>query len=103
MSQYEPKNHLYLRSELRDIIAAVQLASASSLRGAADAYSDAYAQGFDDALRSISVALGLLFEPSPMIRVDAPDPRPVWPSSGRAQIEADASYWYQEKPVRRGA
>ena len=103
MSQYEPKNHMYLRSELRDIIAAVRLASVCSLRGIADAESDAYAQGFEDALRSVSVALGLLFEPSPMVRVEAPDPRPVWTSSGRVQIEADASYWNQAKPVRRGA
>lgn len=103
MSQYEPKNHMYLRSELRDIIAAVQLASTSSLRGAADAYGDAYAQGFEDALRSVSVALGLLFEPSPTVRVAAPDPRRVWPSSGQVQIESDASYWNQATPVRRGA
>lgn len=103
MSQYEPKPHVYLRSELRSIIAAVQLASSSSLRGAADEYGEAYAQGFDDALRSISVALGLLPESLPTARVEAPGPRRAWTTSGRVQIEADASYWDQEKPVRRGA
>jgi hypothetical protein len=101
MSHYEPIRHAYLRNDLRNILVAVQLASSSSLQGAAGEYSRAYAQGFDDALRSVSAALGILQEPLPTIQVR--DPHHVWSASGQAQIESETSPWDQERPARRGA
>jgi hypothetical protein len=101
MNQHEPISHAYLRSDLRNMIMALQLASVRSLEGAAGNYDLAYAQGFSDALRSLSVALGLGIDPavSPQIT----DPHRAWSASGQVPIESEPLYWDPMPPPRKGA
>lgn len=49
----EPQRHVYLRSELRDLLAAVALAAASGNHSAE------YAAGFEESLTAVAVGLGL--------------------------------------------
>lgn len=72
MSQYVPVRHAYLRNDIRNILAAVHLASTSGRQGTNDLYSVAYAQGFEDALLSVAVALGLAPEASASVEAAGP-------------------------------
>jgi hypothetical protein len=58
MMRDEPTRNAYLLSELRNILAAIAVASASSNR------SPEYAAGFEDALHAVAVATGLERRPT---------------------------------------
>jgi hypothetical protein len=59
MYQHEPKRTAYLRDELRNILTALYITMQSTVEDAGEEVDDAYQRGFTDALRSISLALGL--------------------------------------------
>ena len=63
----EPISHAYLRSDIRNSIRAIAIASRGSRR------SGEYAEGFADALEAVAAALGL--EP-PQVRVVTVDALP---------------------------
>lgn len=62
MSMDRPTRNAYLKDELRNILIALQVTSTNSIRETSDAnaINDAYLKGYSDALRSMSIALGLL-------------------------------------------
>jgi hypothetical protein len=53
----EPKNYMYLRSEIRSQVAALALAAANV--GAAGCVNVEYAAGYIDALRAVLVTFGV--------------------------------------------
>jgi hypothetical protein len=87
MSLDHPTRNAYLKDELRNILAALQVTSANSLSQTTDASSDAYLRGFTDALRSVSIALGLL--PRAATAREGVDPRRAWSSFDAVQTEAE--------------
>ena len=54
----DPRNHILLRSEIRDAITAAALTLALAERAGAT-YPPGYIDGHMDALRSVAVALGI--------------------------------------------
>jgi hypothetical protein len=58
----EPKNHVFLRSEIRDAITAAALTLALAGRAGAT-YPPGYVDGHMDALRTLAVALGIELPP----------------------------------------
>ena len=67
MNDVEPISHAYLRSDIRNSIRAIAIASRSGRRGGE------YAAGFADALEAVAAALGL---ESPQVRVVTVDVLP---------------------------
>lgn len=86
MGRDEPSRNAYLKDELRNILAALHTTTASSLDRVSDEYSEAYLKGYTDALRSMSIALGLV----PRITKGSADPRRVWLASDSVQSEEDS-------------
>lgn len=86
MGRDEPSRNAYLKDELRNILAALQMTTISSLDQSSDVYSAAYLKGFTDALRSLSVALGL----APTTVKGAADLHRAWLASDSIHLEEDS-------------
>lgn len=61
MNAPEPRNHMYLRSEIRDMLTAIALVMRDAEVVGADA---AYAAGYLDALRTVAASFGVELPPA---------------------------------------
>lgn len=91
MSSDHPTRNAYLKDELRNILAALQVTTINSLSEATDPVSEAYIRGFTDAMRSVSIALGLL--PITAAAGERVDRRRVWSASDSTRIEEESEQW----------
>jgi hypothetical protein len=89
-----PTRNAFLKDELRNILAALQVTNTNGMSVTldgdpkAEAVADAYQKGFTDALRSMSIALGLV--PIAAKVQAGVDPRRAWISSDSVQTEEDS-------------
>lgn len=61
MTALDPRNHMYLRSEIRDMLTAIALVVRNAEAMGAD---PAYAAGCMDTLRTVAVSFGIQLPPA---------------------------------------